>query len=116
MEIDELRKKVEEERKRVNAAAKKRKNIVTLILIVFYLLLFYFIGNKPEDIDGYFSLFLSATMAGCLHDAINYEIYTELYEREKSDSWFLRKLTKELHEKEEELFQQRIAKSKENIH
>jgi multisubunit Na+/H+ antiporter MnhG subunit len=116
MDRDELRKRIEIERKRVEAATKKRNIIATLVFIGIYLLIFYFLSDKLDDFNDYFRIFLSAVITGILHHAINGAIYEELHAREKADRWLLEQLNKELREKEDTMFEQRLAEDKKNLH
>lgn len=115
MELQELRKLVAEERKRVEAAAKKRNTIAILAFIGVYLLLFLFLNGKPDDFNKQFSLVFSAVFAGITHHAINGAVYEALFSKGKAERCYLEKLQKELHEKEQELFQKQLAETMKNI-
>ena len=114
--MEELKKRVAEEQKRVKAIARKRNTIVTLAFVGIYFLILYFIGDRPQDFNDYFSLVLSSAFLGVLHHAINNALYEELHNREKSERWLLEQLQKELREKEHEQFEQNLAESKKRIH
>lgn len=114
-DVNELKQKIHEMEKQAEAARRKRNTItITAFTLVFFLL--FYLDEKPDGFGDAIGLLVAAFFVSGLYFGINAAIFGGLYEKSEGERRLSEQLKKELREKENELFEQRIAEAKKNLH